>query len=105
MSQTLLFAKVVALVTVVAVVLAFSPDPVSSGQFGGIKVFLISGKNNSISTSTSSSGRTGGCDKAVYMVVTAAISGGDADNTVTATASCDAAPVVAIQATDPGRHG
>jgi hypothetical protein len=40
MLQAIRLTKGLAVVTVVAVVLAFSADAVSSGQFGGVKVFV-----------------------------------------------------------------
>ncbi|HSF05802.1 MAG TPA: hypothetical protein VLG10_08435 [Methylomirabilota bacterium] len=94
--------KSLAVVTVIAVILAFSADVVSSGQFGGVKVFLISGKNNSISSSTSSSGRTGDCSRVALVVVSAAISGGTAGNTVAVKAKCGDTIVADTVATDPG---
>ncbi|HEY7365632.1 MAG TPA: hypothetical protein VIE37_16170 [Methylomirabilota bacterium] len=101
MLRAIRFAKGLGVVSVMAAILGLSTDSVSGyvfpvvGSTGGVKVITKSGKGNTTnSTSISSNGSTGDCTRARAIVVAASIAAPTTDS-ITATARCGDAIVVA----------
>jgi hypothetical protein len=93
--------NIVAVVVVVAVAALYAESAIAQG---GTRVVVLSGKGmRTQSTSVSSSGSTGSCSTLRLVVVSAAISGGDMGNTITANARCQTpGPISSATATDDG---
>jgi hypothetical protein len=103
MILTIRLAKALGVVTAMAAVLSVSAANVNGGPPGGAKVFVISGKGtSSFSSSSSSNGNAGDCNKARLVVVSASIANGATGNTILAEAKCGNTVVADATALDPG---